>query len=66
MSDGPVLYALDEAGVATITLDDPDTRTQLMAVLRAHPGPIAIRLPTDAPIPLDPGYLLRDGTSSKR
>ena len=47
-------------GVEVAGVDDPDTRTQLMAVLRAHPGPIAIRLPTDAQIPLDPGYLLLD------
>src|SRR5262249_10515599 len=32
----------------------------LGAVLRDHPGPIALRLPADAAIPLDPGYLLLD------
>jgi enoyl-CoA hydratase len=35
VSDGPVLYALDEAGVATITLDDPDTRNALSAEMLA-------------------------------
>jgi enoyl-CoA hydratase len=29
VSDGPVLYELNAAGVATITLDDPDTRNAL-------------------------------------
>ena len=29
-------------------------------MLRHHPGPIALRLPADAQIPLDPGYLLLD------
>jgi enoyl-CoA hydratase/carnithine racemase len=31
MAADPVLYALDEAGVATITLNDPDTRNALSA-----------------------------------
>jgi enoyl-CoA hydratase len=31
VSDGPVLYALDDAGVATITMDEPDTRNALSA-----------------------------------
>jgi enoyl-CoA hydratase len=31
MSPDPVLYELDEAGVATITLNDPDTRNALSA-----------------------------------
>ncbi len=51
----PCVDGLEVAGV-----DDPDMRTQLMGVLRNHPGPIAVRLPTDAQIPLDPGYLLLD------
>jgi SpoVK/Ycf46/Vps4 family AAA+-type ATPase len=29
-------------------------------VLRRHPGPLAVRLPTDAEVMLDPGYLLLD------
>jgi enoyl-CoA hydratase len=33
MAADPVLYALDEAGVATITLNDPDTRNALSAEL---------------------------------
>nr|MBA3541695.1 ATP-binding protein [Deltaproteobacteria bacterium] len=40
--------------------EEPDTKIQLGVVLRKHPGPIAIRLPTDAQIPLEPGYLLLD------
>jgi ATPase family associated with various cellular activities (AAA) len=51
----PCVDGLELAGV-----DDPDTRTQLMAALRNHPGPVAVRLPTDAQIPLDPGYFLLD------
>jgi enoyl-CoA hydratase len=35
VSDGPVLYALDEAGVATITLDDPETRNALSTEMLA-------------------------------
>jgi enoyl-CoA hydratase len=35
VSDGPVLYALDEAGVATITMDEPDTRNALSAEMLA-------------------------------
>ncbi|MDB4954153.1 MAG: ATPase central domain protein [Myxococcales bacterium] len=40
--------------------EDPDTKIQIAAVLRNHLGPIAIRLPSEAQIPLDPGYLLLD------
>jgi hypothetical protein len=47
-------------GLELIGADDPDTRTQVSAVLRGHPGPLAVRLPTDAQIILDPGYLLLD------
>jgi enoyl-CoA hydratase len=35
VSDGPVLYALDEAGVATITMDEPDTRNALSGEMLA-------------------------------
>jgi enoyl-CoA hydratase/carnithine racemase len=35
VSDGPVLYALDESGVATITMDEPDTRNALSAEMLA-------------------------------
>jgi len=35
VSDGPVLYALDDAGVATITMDEPDTRNALSAEMLA-------------------------------
>jgi hypothetical protein len=41
-------------------IDDPDSKTQLGVVLREHPGPVALRLPPDARVPLDPGYLLLD------
>jgi hypothetical protein len=47
-------------GVELIAPDDPDVRQQIMAVLRRHPGPVALRLPTGARPPLDPGYLLLD------
>ena len=51
----PCVDGFELAGV-----DDPDTKTQLAAALRDHPGPLALRLPTEAAIPLDPGYLLLD------
>jgi len=41
-------------------MEDPDTKIQLAQVLRSHPGPICLRLPADAMIPLDPGYLVCD------
>ncbi len=47
-------------GLELVSSEDPDTKIQLASVLRHHPGPIALRLPTDAQIPLDPGYLLLD------
>jgi ATPase family protein associated with various cellular activities (AAA)/winged helix domain-containing protein len=47
-------------GLELISSEDPDTKIQIAAALRGHPGPIAVRLPADAPIPLDPGYLLLD------
>jgi hypothetical protein len=47
-------------GLELIGAEDPDTKLQVAAVLRQHPGPIAVRLPVDAAIPLDPGYLLLD------
>jgi hypothetical protein len=47
-------------GLELISSEDPDTKIQLGAALRNHPGPIAIRLPTEAQIPLEPGYLLLD------
>jgi hypothetical protein len=47
-------------GLELIGSDDPDTRVQVQAVLRNHPGPLAVRLPADAQIILDPGYLLLD------
>ena len=47
-------------GLDLIGGDDPDTNAQLVIVLRDHPGPIALRLPAEARVPLDPGYLLLD------
>jgi SpoVK/Ycf46/Vps4 family AAA+-type ATPase len=47
-------------GLELVSSEDPDTKIQIAAVLRNHPGPIALRLPSDAMIPLDPGYLLLD------
>ncbi|HZJ63694.1 MAG TPA: ATP-binding protein, partial [Kofleriaceae bacterium] len=47
-------------GVELTGADDPDLRVQLGAVLRDHPGPVALRLPSEARVPLDPGYLLLD------
>jgi hypothetical protein len=47
-------------GLELTGIDDPDTKVGLGTVLRDHPGPIALRLPADARIPLDPGYLLLD------
>ncbi|MDQ3297412.1 MAG: AAA family ATPase [Myxococcota bacterium] len=47
-------------GLELLAAEEPDTKTQIGIVLRSHPGPIAIRLPADAQIPLDPGYLLLD------
>jgi hypothetical protein len=47
-------------GVEHVGSDDPDLRLQITAVLRRHPGPLALRLPPEARPPLDPGYLLLD------
>ena len=38
--------------------DDRDTLIQITALLREHPGPLALRLPPEATVALDPGYLL--------
>jgi hypothetical protein len=45
-------------GLEAIGSDDPDARTQVAAVLRKHPGPLALRLPHESKAFLDPGYLL--------
>jgi hypothetical protein len=47
-------------GLELIGSDDPDLRQQITAVLRRHPGPLAVRLPIGARPSLDPGYLLLD------
>jgi len=49
----PCVDGLELAG-----MEEPDARVQITQVLRAHTGPIAIRLPSDSQVPLDPGYLL--------
>jgi hypothetical protein len=40
--------------------EDPDLQLQITAVLRRHPGPLAVRLPAEARPLLDPGYLQLD------
>jgi hypothetical protein len=45
---------------ATFANEEPDTKLAVARVLRQHPGPLAVRLPPEAQIPLDPGYLLYD------
>jgi len=47
-------------GMELIGVEDPDIKIQLGVVLRDHPGPLALRLASEASIPLDPGYLLLD------
>jgi SpoVK/Ycf46/Vps4 family AAA+-type ATPase len=51
----PCIDGLELAGI-----DDPDIKVGVTAVLRDHPGPLTLRLPAEARIPLDPGYLLLD------
>ncbi|MCW5803704.1 MAG: ATP-binding protein [Deltaproteobacteria bacterium] len=47
-------------GLETIAPDDPAARDRVRAILREHPGPLAIRLPHDAQAPIDPGYVAID------
>ncbi|HEY5922362.1 MAG TPA: ATP-binding protein, partial [Kofleriaceae bacterium] len=47
-------------GLELVGTDDPDLQLQITAVLRRHPGPLALRLPLEARPPLDPGYLALD------
>jgi hypothetical protein len=47
-------------GLERIDAGEAEARVQVAAVLRRHPGPLAVRLPPDAEILLDPGYLLLD------
>jgi hypothetical protein len=47
-------------GLELVSSENPETKIQLASVLRHHPGPLALRLPAEAQIPLDPGYLLLD------
>jgi AAA+ superfamily predicted ATPase len=46
--------------IEDVSFEEPHARELLADVLRLHPGPVALRLPTDAPIPLDPGYVTLD------
>ena len=54
-----LLPCVDGLELAT-AVENPDTKIQLQQVLRAHPGPIALRMPSEAVVPLDPGYLQID------
>jgi hypothetical protein len=47
-------------GLEMIGVDDPDMRVQVSSVLRNHPGPLAVRLPAETPVLLEPGYLMLD------
>jgi hypothetical protein len=47
-------------GLELIGSENPDTKIQLAAAVRGHPGPLAVRLAAEAQIPLDPGYVLLD------
>jgi len=47
-------------GLELVGADDPDAKIQVGAVLRRHPGPLGVRLPPDAEVMLEPGYLLLD------
>jgi hypothetical protein len=51
----PCLDGLELTGA-----DDPDATQRLEEILRSYRGPLAIRLPAEARVPLDPGYLLLD------
>ncbi|HLL24513.1 MAG TPA: AAA family ATPase [Kofleriaceae bacterium] len=52
----PCLDGLDLVSSA----EEPETKIQVTAALKTHPGPLAIRLPPEARVPLDPGYLMID------
>jgi hypothetical protein len=47
-------------GIEQVPEEDPQTKLQLASVIRSYPGPLGVRLPAEAPVPLDPGYLLLD------
>ncbi|HEY0195405.1 MAG TPA: ATP-binding protein [Kofleriaceae bacterium] len=47
-------------GLELIDPENPELRQHITAVLRRHPGPLAVRLPLDGRPPLDPGYLQLD------
>jgi len=47
-------------GLEGLAGDDRIGRAQLAALVDAHPGPVAVRLPWDARPPLDPGYIAID------
>jgi hypothetical protein len=47
-------------GLEAIGNEDHAARDTVRELLRAHPGPLALRLPWDATPPLDPGHLAID------
>ena len=47
-------------GLESVGSDEHAAKRQIVAILQAYPGPLALRLPPDATIPLSPGYLLVD------
>ncbi|HWO25491.1 MAG TPA: ATP-binding protein, partial [Kofleriaceae bacterium] len=47
-------------GLELISAESPEAKVQLAAVLGHHPGPLALRLPLGAQVPLEPGYLVLD------
>lgn len=52
----PCVDGLEQTGV----LEDPDHKLRVTSVLRDHPGPLVLRLGSEAQAPLDPGYLSYD------
>ncbi len=47
-------------GLEGIPSDDAGARDSVRQILDEHPGPLAVRLPLDAEVPLSPGYLSID------
>jgi cytidylate kinase len=47
-------------GLELIASDDVITRDQIRELLRRHPGPLAVRMSSDAQPPLDPGFVAID------
>ena len=40
-----------------VVFEDPGATNRVAAVLRTHPGPLAVRLPPDGRVPFEPGHL---------